>query len=373
VSRKIGELIRVLLVARAAGQCEFPGCRRYLFEHHLTKGSGNFAECAHIVPFREGGPRGRAARPKNPKDVHSIDNLLLLCPEDHKEVDDHPEEYSAETLGRYKDEHEGRVRHLIGLSPHLRTVPLQLKGRIAGQPVDIPVDDITRAIAPRYPASKPGMVIDLNGLDAESKDFYRVGAAQIRQCVREFYGRDEVKEVRHVSVFALAPIPLLVCLGNCLSSTIPVDLYQRHRSDESWVWRNGAGSARFKLIQRRSGTDSAQVALLLSLSGSVDLNQLPARIDERFSVYEIRSDRDHHAMLVETRGDLDRFRAAYHRFLGKLTTSHPNASAIHLFPAVPAPVAVLCGRELLRKKHPRIHVWDLKKKTGQYVQSLTVN
>ena len=50
--------VRLLLFVRAGGRCQFDGCNRYLLEHYPTLREGNFAEIAHIVAFREDGPRG---------------------------------------------------------------------------------------------------------------------------------------------------------------------------------------------------------------------------------------------------------------------------------------------------------------------------
>ena len=45
-----------------------------------------------------------------------------------------------------------------------------------------------------------------------------------------------------------------------------------------------------------------------------------------------------------------------------IKANHGNISAISLFPAVPAPIAVLCGRELLPKVDPELWVYDNNKR-----------
>ena len=80
---------RLFLFVRAGGRCEFDGCNRYLLEHHLTKADGIFAQMAHIWAFSDRGPRGgRTAGDEK----HAPANLMLLCAECHKLVDDHPEQ-----------------------------------------------------------------------------------------------------------------------------------------------------------------------------------------------------------------------------------------------------------------------------------------
>ncbi len=372
VSRQLPWPTKVLLVARAAGQCQFPGCRRYLFEHHLTATDGNFAQFAHIIAFSRRGPRGGTL--SSTRAIHDITNLMLLCHDDHKNIDDNPADYPEEALKEIKADHEARIRHLIGLGPEMRTAVLQMKCRIAGQRCDIPVDDITLAVAPRYPIAKPGKIIDLNSLDDESGSFYQTAVKQIKRDVRDFLDSEDVTHARHVSVFALGPIPLLVALGNALSSTIAADLYQRHRTPERWNWNAGDAPKAFEIRELRRHRGTAEVALMLSVSGTIHPDQLPKQIGDEYTVYEIRPVKAKPSpTLLRAREDIESFKLTYHEFLARITALHPETRVIDLFPAVPAPIAVLCGRELLRKKHPSLQVWDLKHKTGQYARTIKVN
>jgi len=52
---------------------------------------------------------------------------------------------------------------------------------------------------------------------------------------------------------------------------------------------------------------------------------------------------------------------------------HPQLETIHLFPAVPPPIAILCGRELMPKVDPALRVYDFRKKQGGFDFVLEVN
>src|SRR2546430_38936 len=105
-SRSISKLTQLLLFVRAGGRCEFDGCNKYLLRHHLTLTEGNFGEMAHVVAFSPQGPRG--ARRLAAKKLNSIANLMPLCPDCHKLIDTHADEYSVKTLRRFKQRHEDR-------------------------------------------------------------------------------------------------------------------------------------------------------------------------------------------------------------------------------------------------------------------------
>src|ERR1039458_148749 len=185
VRRGIRELTRLLLFVRAGGRCEFDGCNKYLLEHPLTLTPGNFAQMAHIVAFREQGPRGKSAirRPY----INDVSNLMLLCPQCHKLIDDHPDQYPVSVLQKYKESHEDRIFHVTGLGPDKKTTVVQLKARIAGQTIAIPVAQVTKAVAPRYPTDAKGHLIDLTAINSEDKAFIEEACRCIKQKVQRLY------------------------------------------------------------------------------------------------------------------------------------------------------------------------------------------
>lgn len=373
VTRRTSQVTRLLLFVRAGARCQFDGCNKFLLEHPLTVAEGNFAQVAHIVAFSRQGPRGEA-RPR-PARINDVANLMLLCPQCHKLIDDYPDRYSIGTLEKYKRNHEQRIRHVTGLGPDLKTTVVQLKARVAGQSVAIPIAQVTEAVAPRYPTDKKGHVIDLTDIDAEGEAFMEVATRVIKQRVERLYepGMD-VEDTRHISLFALAPIPLLVFLGRHLSDKVPVDVYQRHRDTEGWVWKRTGAPAAYRFERVRPGTDPTKVTLMLSLSGTIHLDLLPPEINERFTVYEVTlANLEPSPTFLRTKEDLNRFKGVYQVALRSILRDHGNIDAIHLFPAVPAPIAVLCGRELLPKLDPALLVYDYDKRIGGFTPTLRVN
>lgn len=369
--RTVPILVRFQLVAASGGRCQFPGCNKYLFAHPLTQADGNFSETAHIRPFSPGGPRGQGRQRKR---VHALENVILLCAADHKLVDDNPSEYPIDVLRRYKEEHEARVLELSAVGPELRTTVLQLRGTIGGQQVDIPAPEVRAAIAPRYAADRTGHVIDLTGVHGEGPEFFRAARDEIRRQLQiALTGGIDGRTVQHFSVFALAPIPVLMCLGRELGDKLNVDLYQRHRDNQSWKWKVDGPPVEFEFSLLRNGTDPSAVGLLLPLSGKITDASLPAEVlDGRASLYELRLEgREPNREFLRLRDDLVRFRRSYQHALANILKNHDGIKQLHVFPAVPAPIAVACGQELLPKVHPDLIVYDNVK--GTFRQAITIN
>lgn len=94
---------RKVLWGRAHNRCAI--CKRRLISDGTSTGDREsvLGEEAHIVPRSQSGPRGNESLDC---EVDAYENLILLCPEHHRLVDDQPRAYSARYLRQIKNEHE---------------------------------------------------------------------------------------------------------------------------------------------------------------------------------------------------------------------------------------------------------------------------
>lgn len=370
-TREINWQTRILIFVRSGGRCQFPGCNKYLLEHPLTRSVGNFAEFAHIVAFSEQGPRGRQG--KRPKFINDIKNLMLLCAIDHKEIDDHPAQYPRSVLEGYRTEHEKRIKHVTSMGPELSTKVVQLKANIRGNTVAIPAEQVFEAVNPKYPDGDD-CVIDLTTIHASGKAFLSAARQTIDNDLRGLLSpKMNRPAATDISLFALGPIPVLIYLGSRLSNTVDVGLHQYHRDTKRWTWKSRGPEAKYSVRRLQHGTNKKHVALLLSLSGTIDRAMLPKQIDRSFSIYELRlAGRVPGTDFLRTKKDLAGFRSKYLRFLSTLQRDHGQLDKVHLFPAIPAPIAVACGHDPL-KVHPSLLVYDLDHAARSFTYQLRIN
>lgn len=370
-SRDIKPTVRLLLMVEAGGRCEFDGCNKYLLEDRLTLTRGNFGEAAHIVAFSPSGPRGNDTL--RPSDINDPGNLMALCAVHHKLIDDNPGKHTKATLQEYKKEHERRIRLVTAMGPDRKTEVVTFTAPIRGQHVAIPSSQIVEAVAPNYPTDRDGFNIDLIGIADTSPAFIQIAADTISTQVHDFFSRGRRTRVQHISLFALGPIPLLVHLGHQLTNKVPLNLFQRHRDTESWTWKATGKPAAyaFRTLRKNKG---GKVALVLSLSGTVRIADLPREVRSTRTIYEITlaAPAKPKTTFLRTRKDLENFRLAYQDALGMIIKNHGLVETIDIFPAVPAPIAVLCGRELLPKVHPALSVYDYDKQRNGFTFQLEV-
>lgn len=105
----ISVMSRKLLWGNAANRCSFPDCKKELVMGATeTDDSSIIGEECHIVARENGGPRGNSELSKDEKDKYS--NLVLMCRNHHKIIDDQESTYTIEKLSDIKKKHEEWVK-----------------------------------------------------------------------------------------------------------------------------------------------------------------------------------------------------------------------------------------------------------------------
>ncbi len=92
------------LFAYSGNKCAFPGCNVEL----VTADGTVLGEICHINARNAQGPRYDSNQ--SDKERHGFDNLILLCQNHHKIVDDKPDIYDADSLREIKSIHENLMR-----------------------------------------------------------------------------------------------------------------------------------------------------------------------------------------------------------------------------------------------------------------------
>ena len=96
-----------MLFAKAAGRCQFEGCNKSVLFDEITQRDYNKSNVAHIVASSPGGARGDETRSHQLSG--ELSNLMLMCPEHHKLIDDFEDDYPEERLLEMKRKHEDTI------------------------------------------------------------------------------------------------------------------------------------------------------------------------------------------------------------------------------------------------------------------------
>jgi hypothetical protein len=126
---------------------------------------------------------------------------------------------------------------------------------------------------------------------------------------RQFSGkvreRIEAREIRHLSVFALAPQPLLIELGRLLGDIVAADVRQLQREPQGWAWPADGPAIRYQV--RKAGSGPGPVALVLALSATVTDERIFAALGPEAAIWAIEAERPHNDIMKRS-VDLAEFR-----------------------------------------------------------------
>jgi hypothetical protein len=365
--------VRYLLWAKSAGRCEFTGCNKPLWRDGLTQIEMNFADIAHIIGDRESGPRGNPVFSK--AYCSDVYNLMLMCQEHHRMIDENVEEYPEKILRQMKHEHEERIERLTGITPDKTSNVIIYSGRVGKLQPKIDLRDAYLAMYPeRYPASHHPIVLGLANssfVDNES-EYWQIEATNLERQFREKVSPcfTDGRERNHFSVFAFGPQPLLIKLGSLLSDLYPADVYQLHREPVTWEWQPGPDA--FEYTVREPSTRHPVVALNLSLSADITSDRIekilgPHSYSEwRVTIKNTGND------FLRSKGQLSLFRKKFREILNKIKEKHGEKAVIHIFLAVPVSVAVEIGRVRQPKADLPFVIYDENIYKQGFIPTLTI-
>lgn len=370
----IPEKIKVRLWGKAGGRCEYEGCNARLWLDSLTQEEFNAAYIAHIIADQPGGPRGDAKLSELLKS--DLTNLMLMCDKHHRLIDrDDIPGHPVERLRAMKALHEKRIDVLTDIAPDKQSHVILYGANIGAQGSPLSLREAALGMVPdRYPASQQPLTLGLGNSSFEDRtpEFWQFEGLQIRNMVaQQIRPRIKSGEVTHISIFALAPQPLLMLLGSELSDIPFAEAYQRRKEPQSWKWE--ADPAKFDFtVTAPTNPKAGDAALVFALSATVTDERVTSILGPDIPIWRVtipKPDND----FVRSRAQTEAFRKAIRPLLDQIKGAHGEKATIHVFPAMPVSLAVDFGRVLNGKSDLPLVIYDENKKLGGFVKALSIN
>lgn len=371
---QIPNKVQIALWSKSAGRCEYRGCNEDLIGDLVAgREDGKFGFIAHIVADSASGPRGDKVR--SPLLAKDLGNLMLLCAKHHKAVDvdylaDHPEDVLLEM----KAEHEDRIAIVTGMTPDRAAHVLRFAADIGQRDALVSTRSIFMAMPPdRHPAEGRTIDIELTGSDYADHEasYWTVQQDNLRRVfARKVKERIEQKEIKQLSVFALAPQPLLIELGHLLGDIVPVSVHQRYREPATWRWQAEQPTITYH-VREYAGPSDVAVALKLALSATITDDRIKAVLGDDAAIWSLTAENPHNDIMRRPE-DLVEFKRHLRQLFDRIKAVHGERATINVFPAVPNSAAVEVGRVLMPKADLPLKIYDQNRSVGGFIPTLTI-
>ena len=375
MAKNVTDKIRLILWTRAAGRCQYEGCNKPLLGDIISGDEAlNTAYVAHIIAREPEGPRGDPVR--SPQLANNIENVMLMCDTHHRLIDRKAvEEHPESRLIAMKRAHEARISSVTEVQNDMGTHILLYGARIGEHDFPVNFDLSKHAVLPdRYPLERQAIPLYIVGCSFQDHE-QQYWDIQIKNLSLQFQGevRNRIQRglIQHVSVFALAPQPLLIELGRLLSDIPAVDVFQLHREPKTWSWQNDGPLIDFETTQPANNKQGKTIALKLALSATVTDKRITDILGD-VPIWSITAAKPNNDIL-RYRDDLSKFRVMVRQTFDRIKAQHGEDAEIHIFPVLPVSAAVEVGRVWMPKADLPLVIYDQVRSHGGFVNRLRID
>ena len=355
-----------ILIARAGGRCQFENCNKNVFLDEVTLDDTNDSNVAHIIASSPDGPRGSKAQSFVMSD--KIENLMLMCLDHHHLIDEKGQEhiYTVERLRAMKASQEEMVQKLIDNLNADVTTMLHLTSPIKGKQSDsFSAREAAKAFLPRMRAeSEYAMTIAVPAFgEYKSEEYWQ----KAEHWLDNHFNYTVCSKVNncpntHLSVFPLAPIPLIMKLGFLMGDKVRANVYQKAKHPDTWEWQSTELTNDFK-VEEKNFERGAGVAIVLSVTAEIEMEAV-LKVAAFKTVYILRADRQGDES-IKSEQDL----SAFWRKYKELCESLKGEEELSVFPAVPVSAAFEMGRRYMVGVYPKMVIYD---RDGDFFETLTI-
>lgn len=376
-TRKLKDSIRQMLWGMAAGRCEKTGCNKLLYESPVTHQTMNDAQIAHNIAHSKKGPRGVEAELHAIGGRDDLSNLLLLCPDCHKEIDSFPERYPVELLQNMKREHEERIRTLTEITSERECITVIYSSSIAKDFGYEGKMEMQEALSKLLYYSSQTHQVEISAIRDNIQDGDSI-YTKVRSLQKLFQSRVQPvisREQRPIAVFALAPIPLLVWLGTLFptGATILPFLKLRYDKWNGLSWRYEMGTVKenpFEVIPPDNISLDHTVALVMETSGNIETSRITAAFPEtdNLDIWRIRHNSPDYDLDC-SESVVNSWKKTIMNIMNKMRSIY-GFKEINIFPAINNALALTLGLARVEKTDAPWIIYDHI--NGKFVKQIEI-
>jgi hypothetical protein len=176
-------------------------------------------------------------------------------------------------------------------------------------------------------------------------------------------------EINHLSVFAFAPMPLLIRLGTLINDIQHAEIHQPVRNPKTWNLDDDATETQFKVIE--PSEMFPMVALNISLSATINNDRITSVLGVDCSIYTVTIDSPFNDFL-KSKKQLQDFSIEMRKLLNYIKSKYNAQTPLHVFPAMPIATAIEFGRVWMPKADMPLHIYDENTANSGFFKALEI-
>lgn len=364
--------IKNQLLVKSGGRCQYRGCNISLYDDIITKKTFNKSYIAHIVADVPGGPRGDLVRSSQLS--KSLSNLMLLCDQCHRRIDKIDVAGNPESLLlAMKKEHEDRIERVTAIAPNMQSYILTYKANVGVFTPEMSYQTVSQFLVPTYyPAMADTIDLSLSNSVQRDRDaaFWTTEVENLQaQFDRKLFQKFTKGEIQHLSVFAFAPIPLLIKLGTLINDIYKSNIHQKVRNPDTWNLDDDTTVVKYILIEPEKKHKT--VALNISLSATITNDRITQVLGDECDVFTFTIDNPFNDYL-KSKKHLEDFSIAIRQLFNQIKAKYDAQTPIHIFPAMPIAKAVELGRVWMPKADMPLYLYDENTANSGFVKVIEI-
>lgn len=234
-------------------------------------------------------------------------------------------------------------------------------------------DEAISAMFPnKYPADeKPVLLSMISSLEDKDEEFWKAELKNLETIFTKYIEpKIEENNPSDFSVFAFAPMPLLIKLGTLFTDKISVDTYQPIREPKTWIWQEEPEY--FEFLISEQGKYEKDPVLVLSLSGKISEDRIYEITGKDINIWEVTvPEKFLHNDFIKAKSQLSLFRQEMRKLIVKIKEKHPKKS-LKIFPAMPISCSVELGRIRMPKSDMQWIIYDQNNKHNKFIETIVI-
>lgn len=341
------EKVKKELWIKSAGRCEL--CNKDLTVAYLSRGQfNNYSQMAHIVAYSENGPRAVEFASKD----DSYENLMLLCHDCHKTIDDHPSEFNIVYLRNAKQEHCDRVRKALDMLTNEQYVLIEYSSTVSRNNERICRDGVCAALCDANLFCTDRIVI-LEDRNDESKYLIKTLKQNFDKRIRSEW--NDGKSPKYC-IFAFGPMYCLIKLGSFFSN-YKNEIKIAIKTRKQWILTETTESLKYIVNEPDNVVLSNEVVLEVNISAPSNASEIEKYFPDmdKWSITVSKPGIN----IVTDLADVRSFGNTVTETLDRILRKYPNGTVIHVIPRMCNALAVQFGISVMSKVHTMVKVYDV--------------